>query len=205
LWVAALLAASPCADVWSLDARFEPRPLAARAQYVAPLAVLRALVACIYFFPGLHKLLSFVAGAEPGAWMRSHVAWKWLQHGAAPALFARLPSAWFGPLALGALGFELGMPVLVAFRRTRLLALAAAIAFHVGTALLLFIRFDSLAVLLISLVDLERGPPARLSLRELTRGAQPATRWLGALLVPAGHALAGRAAGTRSVRHGRER
>jgi hypothetical protein len=73
--------------------------------------------------------------------------------------------------------------MLVAFRRTRLLALLAAILFHVGTALLLFIRFDSLAVLLISLLDLERRVTARLSLRELVGGARQATRWLGALLV----------------------
>ena len=66
LWAAALLAASPCADVWSVDAYFEPRSLRPRAQYLAPLAVLRALVACIYFFPGLHKLLAFATGTDPG-------------------------------------------------------------------------------------------------------------------------------------------
>ncbi|HEX6239920.1 MAG TPA: HTTM domain-containing protein [Polyangiales bacterium] len=183
LWAAALLAASPCADVWSVDAYFTPAPLRPRAQYEAPLAVFRALVACIYFFPGLYKLLAFASGTDPSAWMRSHLAWKWLQHGAAPPLFVNLSPAWFGPLALGALAFELSMPLLVAFRRTRPLALLGAIAFHVGTALLLFIRFDSLAAVLTPLLDLTPGVASRLSLRELVTGAQPATRWLGGLLV----------------------
>lgn len=183
LWAAALLAASPCADVWSVDAHFEPRALGRRARYAAPLAAFRALVACIYFFPGLHKLISFAVGSEPGAWMRSHIVWKWLQHGAAPALFGGLPPSWFGLLALGALGFELSMPLLVAFRRTRLLALASAVLFHIGTALLLFIRFDSLATVLASLCDLERKELPRLGLRELIKEAEPATRWVGAVLV----------------------
>lgn len=183
LWVAALLAASPCADVWSIDARFEPRTLAPRARYVASLAVLRGLVACIYFFPGLYKLLSFLHGTEPGAWMRSHIVWKWLQHGAAPDWFGRFSPAWFGPMALAATGFELSMPLLVALRRTRLLALAAAALFHVGTALLLFIRFDSLAAVLVALVDLERADAPRLAVGTLVRAAEPATRWVGGVLL----------------------
>jgi hypothetical protein len=183
LWAAALLAASPCADVWSIDAHFEPRALRPRAAYAAPLVAFRALVACIYFFPGLYKLISFASGTEPGAWLRSHLAWKWLQHGAAPALLSDLAPTWFGPLALAALAFELSMPVLVAFRRTRPLALLGAIAFHLGTALLLFIRFDSLAAVLTSLLDLAPAERERASLRDTVRGALRPTLWVGGVLV----------------------
>jgi hypothetical protein len=196
LWVATLLAASPCADVWSVDAHFEPRALGPRAQYVAPLVVLRALVACIYFFPGLHKLLAFLGGTDPASWMRSHLIWKWLQHGRAPALFAQLSPAWFAPLALSALAFELCMPVLVAFRRTRLLALLGAVAFHVGTALLLFIRFESLAAVLVALIDLSPRNAPPLGLRGLIASAQRSTLLVGALLV-GGAAVTGAAGATQ--------
>jgi hypothetical protein len=157
--------------------------------------VLRALIACVYFFPGLHKLLAFLHGTDPGSWMRSHLIWKWLQHGQPPALFAQLSPDWFAPLALAALAFELGMPALVAFRRTRLLALLAAIAFHVGTALLLFIRFDSLAALLVSLIDLEPRDAPRLTLRELASAQRP-TLIAGALLI-GGAAISGAAGATQ--------
>jgi hypothetical protein len=158
--------------------------------------VLRALVACIYFFPGLHKLLAFLGGTDPASWMRSHLIWKWLQHGRAPALFAQLSPAWFAPLALSALAFELCMPVLVAFRRTRLLALLGAVAFHAGTALLLFIRFESLAALLVALIDLERREVAPLGLRNLIASAQRSTLLAGALLV-GGAAATGAAGATQ--------
>jgi hypothetical protein len=183
LWVALLLAASPCSDAWSVDAYFEPRSPGPRARYLAPLVVLRALVACIYFFPGLHKLLAFLRGTDPESWMRSHLIWKWLQHGAAPELFAQLSPAWLSPLALSALGFELVMPLLVVFRRTRWIALLGAVAFHAGTALLLFIHFESLAALLVALLDLERRDLPPLWPRELLAAAQPATLLIGALLV----------------------
>jgi hypothetical protein len=195
LWVATLLAASPCADVWSIDAHFEPRALSARAHYGAPLAVLRALVACIYFFPGMHKLLAFLSGTDPGGWMRSHLIWKWLQHGSGPSLIAQPSPAWFAPLALAALCFELAMPVLVSFRRTRPLALLSAVAFHAGTALLLFIHFESLAAVLVALVDLERRDAPRLTVRALA-GVPRASLVVGAVLV-VGAAIAGASGATQ--------
>lgn len=182
LWVPAVLAASPCADVWSVDAYFDPRSLGAPARYTLPLSVLRALTAAVYFFPGLHKLLSFLGGAEPGAWMQSHVAWKWLQQGRAAALPFALTPHRFTWLALAAVAFELSMPLLVAFRRTRPLALVSAVLFDVGTAALLFIRFESLAVLWVALLDL---PPRseRVPVPTLLREASRPSLWLGAMLV----------------------
>ena len=182
IWVSALLAASPCADVWSADCYFAPRTLRPPAAYGLPLGVLRALVACVYFFPGLHKLRVILSGVSLEDWMRSHLAWKWLQHGGAPPVFRALSPRWFGLLAASAIGFELGMPLLVAFRRTRPLSLLSAIGFHLGTAWLLFIRFESLAVLLASLVDL---PPrgARLTLLDLRQAGARATWVVGMVLV----------------------
>jgi hypothetical protein len=190
LWVATLLAASPCADVWSVDAYFEPRPLGARARYALPLDVLRALLACIYFFPGLHKLLSFLGGVNPGDWLRSHVAWKWLQHGSAPPLLRALPAALFTPLALAALAFELSFPALVAARRARPWLLLATLAFHAGTTLLLFIRFESLAVLWVSLIDLGPAPPEPEPIALRWRAGLRSTRVVGAGLL-AGAVIAG--------------
>ncbi len=179
VWVAVMLAASPCSDVWSLDAYFERREVRAEGAYAFPLACLRALVAAVYFFPGLHKLLAFASGTDPGAWLRAQLAWKWMQHGSAPALPLSLtPLA--GVLAFGALLFELGMPLLVAWQRR--VALASAIAFHIATAWLLFIRFDSLAALLVSLI----GPRTAWSWRDALLGSRIA----GAILV-SGACIAG--------------
>jgi len=182
VWVAAMLAASPCADVSSVDARFEPRPLRPSAAYALPLLVLRGLVAAIYFFPGLHKLLTFFHGVEPGFWFRSHLHWKWMQAGIAPALPVALTPALLTAAAVLAVSFELAMPLLVSFRRTRPFALLTALLFHAGTAYLLYIRFETLLVLLISLLDVGASEGIVQTLRSRAEAGMPA-RVVGATLL----------------------
>jgi len=169
LWISLLLSASPCADVWSADAYFTPRALGRAQSYRVPLFFMQALAAAIYFFPGLHKLLGFLHGSEPGAWFASHLSWKWLQRGQSARVPFPLRPWLLTLLACAALAFELTMPVLIALRRTRLLALLAALVFHVGTAWLLFIRFDSLVVMLVPLLYLGTWP-GLLELRSAQRG-----------------------------------
>jgi hypothetical protein len=84
-------------------------------------------------------------------------------------------------LALGAVSFELCMPLLVAWRGTRPVALLGAIIFHALTAKLMFIRFDSLAALLVSLIDLRPSPTHPASRR--WRTAWLSTRVLGGAML----------------------
>lgn len=182
VWVAAMLAASPCADVGSIDARFEPRPLRSSAAYALPVLVLRGLVGAIYFFPGLHKLLTFIQGVEPGFWFRSHLHWKWMQAGAAPALPVAVTPSLLTAAAVLAVSFELSMPLLVCFRRTRPLALLAALLFHAGTAYLLYIRFETLLVVLVSLIDIGPSEGIVQTLRDRAQ-AGIAARVVGATLL----------------------
>lgn len=143
LWLLALLAASRCGDVWSLDAwgRAAPAPSIA---YGVPLCLARLLLGVVYFFPGLHKLLS--AGLEwaSAANMTAIMYGKWFQHGRLPEL--RLDHY---PLLLAVGGlcvllFELSFIVLALLPKTRLVALGSGLCFHLSTRLFFFIDFPSL-------------------------------------------------------------
>src|SRR6478609_6279882 len=142
-WFSGLLALSPCGDAWSLDSWGRTERRAAR-EYALPVALCRAFLGVIYFFPGLHKLL------ESG--------WEWA---AAPNMLAQMHAKWFELSELPglridrypwlcALGghavllFELGFLPLVGWRRTRTLAACLGLGFHWATQVFLFIPFVSL-------------------------------------------------------------
>jgi hypothetical protein len=151
LWFCALLAASPCADVLAVDA---PRSLAEEGRaYAGPLLVARALLGAIYFFPGLHKLLtSGLAWASPDS-LRFQLYWKWVEHGAVPAFRLDLHPALLHAGGLAVLAFELSFPVLVLFRRTRVAAAVAGLAFHLASYFALDLLFPSLWLCYAALVD----------------------------------------------------
>jgi len=151
LWLCALLAASPCADVLAVDGS---RPLAAEGrEYAAPLLMVRLLLGAIYFFPGLHKLLSSgLAWAAPDD-LRFQMYWKWAEHGVVP--WFRL-DAHPGLLHAGGLfviAFELSFGVLVLFRRTRVAAALAGLIFHLVAQVALGLLFASLWLCYVGLVD----------------------------------------------------
>lgn len=99
LWMAALLAASPCDQALAFDRRGSPPPRASR-RYGAPLFFARLLLSCIYFFPGLHKLLRSGLAWAFSDNLRNQLWWKWAEHGVHPAL--RIDHF---PLLLHAAGF----------------------------------------------------------------------------------------------------
>src|SRR4051812_46823299 len=84
LWMCALLAVSPCTDTLALDA---PRPLTAEGRsYALPIGMARALLATIYFFPGLHKILTSGLAWATSDNLLNQLYWKWLEYGAPPPL-----------------------------------------------------------------------------------------------------------------------
>jgi hypothetical protein len=161
LWFAALLLASPCADVLSLDALRARRrgdgpgrpPPPSRA-YALPLRFVWLLIATIYFFPGFWKLWVTGLGWVSADNMQHHMFQKWHEFGDwTPALRVdRVPSL----LLLGALAtvaFELGFVALVVSRRLRPLAAAAGLAFHDLTWLFFGISFWFLQLAYVALID----------------------------------------------------
>jgi hypothetical protein len=155
LWLLALLAASPAGDVWSVDALGQAVP-APSLRYGVPLCLSRALLGVVYLFPGIHKLLD-----SGWAWASAHnitalLYGKWFQYGQLPSWrIDRWPSL----LAIGGgavLLFELSFIVLALWPRTRLLAFASGLLFHVSTQIFFFISFYSLMVCYVMLVPWQR-------------------------------------------------
>lgn len=141
-WLMALVATGPSGDALSLDAwwakrrgRALPGPSVAHG---LPVRVAWLSIGLVFFFPGVWKLVSGAAWLEG---LPTLVAWKRFQLG--------LPRLEVEPAFLRAGGvativFELGVTALLVFRRTRLLGVALALAFHLGVQWVLGIRFSSL-------------------------------------------------------------
>lgn len=161
VWLLALLAASPCADVLSIDSRRKGRREGQTISILAPptrahtLAICTAwsLIAVVFFFPGLWKV--YTGGL---AWMsaenlRMQMYWKWYQFGEVP--FFRLDAypQLCRALAAVAPAFELTFGPLVFFRKTRPLALSGVIGFHLFTRYFLFIRYPSLWMCYVMFID----------------------------------------------------
>ncbi|MCA9592573.1 MAG: HTTM domain-containing protein [Myxococcales bacterium] len=154
LWLAALLAASPCADVLAVDAR---RPWNVEGpEYAPPLWAARMQLAAVYFFPGLHKLLSSGLGWALSDNLRNQMYWKWLEHGSIPSFrLDQIP--WLLPAGgLFVLAFELSFPVLVLFSRTRPWLAVAGLAFHLLSQAIFRIAFMSLWLCYVVLFDPRR-------------------------------------------------
>jgi hypothetical protein len=157
VWFLVLLAFSPCALRLRLPWLNE-RPRRTVSDAVAgdlTLALLRGLLALVYFFPGYWKL------REAGlAWifsdnLQNQMFWKWYQFGALPAWRVdRHPEL----VQLGAFGvvlLELSFPLLVTRPALRALAAALGLGFHVAAAKLMFLPFAALFACYVVLVDWE--------------------------------------------------
>jgi hypothetical protein len=189
LWFLTLLAVSPCARRLRLPWG-NTRPSAAsdeRTEFGVRLCfgALWALLAAVYFFPGWWKL-----SASGTAWigsdnLQNQMYWKWYQFGELPSWRPDAHPALVRLGALGVVAFELGFPLLLLRRWSRLLAAAAGIAFHWAAALFLFLPFQALIGCYVVLVDWEwlwawlhdsGAPEARTSLRAGARQFRRALR-----------------------------
>ena len=149
LWLAVVVAASPCGDALSLDAWFARRahralPTEGRAHGAAVRAAF-LVIGLVFLFPGIHKL------HESGlAWafsdnLRNQMWWKWTQDPALePTLrIDRYPVLCRSLAALTIL-FELTFLPLVFHPRTRALAVIGALLFHAGAEVFMGIQFSVL-------------------------------------------------------------
>jgi hypothetical protein len=150
LWMAALLACSPCDEALPWDRAPAPPP---SARYGAPLFFARLLLGCVYFFPGLHKLATSGLAWALSDNLRNQLWWKWAEHGAVPSLRIDRYPALLHAGGLGVMAFELSMPLLVLTRRGRPWAALLGLAFHAATQLFFGIPFASLWLLYVMLVE----------------------------------------------------
>jgi len=151
LWMCALLAVSPCDHALALDMR-RPAP-GARAPYVEAVVFARMLLAAIYFFPGWHKLHTSGLAWATSDNLLNQLYWKWLQHGGPPPLRLDLVPWLLKAGGVFTLVFELGFPFLLLTRRTRTVAAAMGLFFHVLSAIVFRISFPSLWICYVVLFD----------------------------------------------------
>lgn len=134
------------------------------------LAVARLWLGLVYFFPGVHKLahggLAWITSDN----LRNQMYFKWYEAGGvAPwPRIDRVPHLVNVTAALVVV-FELAMPVLVSFRRTRIVALVLGLLFHLSAGHFLDVLFPSLMACYVVLLP-ERVRPA-LATRHRARSA----------------------------------
>jgi hypothetical protein len=153
VWFLAILAASPCGDALSIDAR--DRGVAVTepsVEYGVPIFFARALIAAIFFFPGYWKLresgLDWIFSDN----LQNQMWWKWAQYDWVPSVridhYPRIMRA----LAFFAVAFELSFPFLI-FTRLRRYVAIAALLFHAGIEAMMRIPFASLWLCYVVFVD----------------------------------------------------
>jgi hypothetical protein len=153
LWMSALLAASPCADAWAVDAP-PVRPGPSRA-YAVPLTFARLLLGTVYFFPGFHKLATSGAAWVLSDNLQNQLYFKWAEHGVVPAFrIDTYPWLLRGGGAF-VVAFELAAPFLFLFPRTRLFGALLGVAFHLLAQWIFMIPFLSLWACYVVLIDVE--------------------------------------------------
>ncbi len=154
LWFAAVLAVSPCADALAPADRGSTAGRAPSVAYSVPLAVVRALFAAIYFFPGVWKLRASGLSWALSDNLRNQMYAKWFEWGGwLPGLRIDQYPFVLRVAALGVLAFELSFPLLMLTRRTRVAAALGGIAFHLAGGFFLRIHFPALWLCYVALID----------------------------------------------------
>jgi hypothetical protein len=118
---------SPCGAVWSVDAWWRRRPGPVLV-HPWPLRLLFVQMALIYFCNGVHKAVGY---HWPRGQSLYYVLGDWTL---TRWSYAQVPVPYFLTRLLSwlVLGWEVSFPVLVLWRRSRVVALAFGAAFHVG-------------------------------------------------------------------------
>lgn len=167
VWFMLFLACSPCHHALSLDAwwrarRGRPFPNTRHRCYTPALRLMQIHIAIIYFFPGLWKAtLHGIPQWCSSDNMRNILYWHWryewhMKTGWTP-LWRLDHQPWLLNMgAVAAVLFELGLPFLILWRRSRPLALALAVGFHLFNHFLLKLGFWHLIVCDLCLIDWRR-------------------------------------------------
>lgn len=161
IWFPAILAFSPCADRFSIDAYFRRKSNKlihhASFHYTLPLILIWILIGLIYFFPGFWKVWSHGLDWALTDNVRNQLYFKWFQLGSWTSWtpFFRIDHY---PLLYKASGlytiiFELAFIPLILNKTTRKLAIFMGIIFHIGTYVFMHIFFVVLVWSYLSFVN----------------------------------------------------
>ena len=161
VWLAALLALSPCGDALSIDGRHRQKT-GPSIRHGMPIRIAWLLIGTCYFFPGLAKVVS-AHWFDPRNGQRLLDVQRW----AAGLPPMQVPDALLLGAAVATVVLELGFVFLV-FSRWRPWAVAMALAFHLATFAVMGIFFWSLILCYVALFDWSVLAPRRCS------AAQPA-------------------------------
>lgn len=152
IWIAAILAFSPCTHALSLDAYLARKKGIIlndiSVSYGQPLRVIWLLIGIIYFFPGFWKMWSCGLDWALTDNVRNHLYMKWFELGDWQPLFhvEQYPFI-YKTMGLFTLLFELFFIFLLFNKTTRTIGIVSGILFHLGTLFFMKIFF---VVLLIS-------------------------------------------------------
>ncbi|MFZ2899095.1 MAG: HTTM domain-containing protein [Saprospiraceae bacterium] len=169
-WIAFTMFFLPAHRGWSLDAARKPS-LQRRTIPFWSVAVLPFMMGVVYFYGGLAKL-------NPD-WLQAVPLKTWLSMKSnlpiVGPLLAKEATAWF--MAYGGLLLDLSIAFLLLFRKTRLLALAAALFFHLANTIIFNIGIFPWLSLALTLLFFPPGLPRRW-ITGLRRW-KPIDRWAG--------------------------
>jgi len=195
IWFPAVLAFSPCADRFSVDAYFRRRYGKlihhSSAQYTLPLVLIWILMGLIYFFPGFWKVWSNGLDWALTENVRNQLYFKWFQLGDWQSWtpFFRIDHYPFLYKASGlyTIMFELGFIPLILNKTTRKLGILMGIFFHIGTYVFMDIFFAVLIWSYLSFMNWnsisflrEKG---NLSSLKYSRFSHSMVRWIGGGLI----------------------
>lgn len=163
LWFAAILAASRCADVLSLDAIFMSWKRADRGQveppslsrvYALPLRFVWLLLGILYFFPGFWKLWHSGFDWAFSDNLKYQLYAKWLELDGWMPLFRldRYPVL-YKLSAFGSILFELTFILLIIWPATRYIAAIGGLILHNSISLIMNISFLSLQKCYVAFFD----------------------------------------------------
>lgn len=156
-----ILALAPAADAWAFGS---PTLRSASERYGWPIRLLALATAATYVLAGIAKLrLSGWAWFDSDT-LANHIGYsatrmETIGATAPPLAVPVLEARWLlGPMAAVALAVELGAPLALASRRVRNVWVLAALLFHAGTGLTMFVFFGyrGLGFALLPLFHLER-------------------------------------------------
>ncbi|QDV72194.1 DCC1-like thiol-disulfide oxidoreductase family protein [Botrimarina mediterranea] len=164
--ICAVLACSRCGDALSIDSliravrgadRGVVAPPRRGVRYGLPIRVAMMVLATAYFFPGFWKVASNGPQWVFSNNLENHMLQKWfeLETYTPPIPLHQAPFS--GPMgALFAVVFELGLPLALLWKPTRIAWAAMGLTFHNLTNLLMNISFVTLQVMYVMFVDWQR-------------------------------------------------
>lgn len=159
IWFAAILCFSPCSDVFSIDRwlkniRGKSNCAVPQNYYSVPVQLIAVLIGIIYFFPGFHKV--WTSGLQ---WafsdnLKNQLFLKALEFGfTAPKHYSSSCDLLLKAGAFFTVLFELSFVFLIASKRSRKIALAAGVAFHLFTYFFMQINFLYLLLCYVVFID----------------------------------------------------